>query len=63
MRRSLVLSDETARHPFLASLPPHVRGGTEPDPVRTGWAITQEDVRGFVAAYIACLLAVSIFIA
>ena len=24
-RRALVLSDESARHPFLASLPPHVR--------------------------------------
>jgi hypothetical protein len=30
MRRSLVLGDETARHPFLQSLPPHVRTGTRP---------------------------------
>jgi hypothetical protein len=30
MRRSLVLGDETARHPFLQSLPPHVRGGGQP---------------------------------
>ncbi|MDE1914880.1 MAG: hypothetical protein KGJ57_00160 [Sphingomonadales bacterium] len=30
MRRSLVLGDETARHPFLKSLPPHVRGGGQP---------------------------------
>ncbi|WP_068091007.1 hypothetical protein [Novosphingobium rosa] len=28
MRRSLVLGDEAARHPFLQSLPPHVRSGT-----------------------------------
>lgn len=27
MRRSLVLGDEAARHPFLQSLPPHVRSG------------------------------------
>ncbi|MCB5424729.1 hypothetical protein H0274_05625 [Altererythrobacter sp. CC-YST694] len=34
MRRSLVLTDETARHPFRASLPPHVtRGG---GPIRPG---------------------------
>jgi hypothetical protein len=30
MRRSLVLGDETARHPFLQSLPPHVRSGAQP---------------------------------
>ncbi len=30
MRRSLVLGDETARHPFLQSLPPHVRTGGQP---------------------------------
>lgn len=28
MRRSLVLGDETARHPFLQTLPPHVRSGS-----------------------------------
>jgi len=34
MRRSLVLTNETARHPFRASLPPHVtRGGS---PIRPG---------------------------
>ena len=27
MRRALVLGDEAAHHPFLQSLPPHVRGG------------------------------------
>lgn len=36
MRRSLVLGDETARHPFLQSLPPHVRGGRAPIPCRAG---------------------------
>ena len=62
MRRSLVLTDETARHPFLASLPPHVRGGNPPVAARPGWAITRDDVRGFVGAYFACLIAVAIFI-
>jgi hypothetical protein len=63
MRRSLVLSDESARHPFLASLPPHVRGRAAPMPSRPGWAITTDDVRGFVGAYFASLVAVAIFIA
>jgi len=63
MRRALVLTDESARHPFLANLPPHVRMGGEPVPVRPAKAITQEDVRGFFGAYIAGLLAVLIFIA
>jgi hypothetical protein len=27
MRRALVLGDDAAHHPFLQSLPPHVRGG------------------------------------
>jgi len=30
MRRSLVLGDETARHPFRQNLPPHVRQGGQP---------------------------------
>lgn len=63
MRRSLVLTDESARHPFLANLPPHVRMGIKPVPPRSGRAITQENLRGFFGAYIACLLAVLIFIA
>lgn len=63
MRRALVLTDESARHPFLANLPPHVRMGGEPVPMRPGRAITKENLRGFFGAYIACLLAVLIFIA
>ena len=63
MRRSLVLTDETARHPFLASLPPHVRRGEAPPPVpraRSGW---MQDLRDFLMAYCACFIAVSLFIA
>ena len=63
MRRSLVTTDETARHPFLASLPPHVRAAIEPHAVTRGWGLTGEDVRGFLMAYCACLLAVAAFIA
>lgn len=63
MRRALVLTDESARHPFLANLPPHVRKGAEPLPLGPGRAITREDLTGFFGAYIACLLAVMIFIA
>ena len=62
MRRSLVLTDEAARHPFRASLPPHVRKGAEPFPSRPGWAITRDDVQGFLGAYFACLVGVAIFI-
>jgi len=62
MRRSLVLGDESARHPFRQSLPPHVRAGA------ARWsaarrAITAQDVRDFLLAYGACFLAVSAFIA
>jgi len=63
MRRSLVLTDETARHPFLASLPPHVRRAEEPVPSRMPWRVTSEDLRQFLMAYGACFLAVSLYIA
>ena len=62
MRRSLVLTDDAARHPFLASLPPHVRRGTQPVRIARGrdW---MKDLREFLMAYCACFLAVSAFIA
>jgi hypothetical protein len=65
MRRSLVLTDETARHPFRASLPPHVCGKSTDDvETRVPWRERlADDVRGFVQAYCACLLAVTAFIA
>lgn len=63
MRRSLVLTDDTARHPFLASLPPHVRRGEAPvrRSGKRGWAL--HDMRDFLAAYCACFVMVSTFIA
>ena len=65
MRRSLVLTDETARHPFRASLPPHWREDrheyAEP---RVPWrGLLFTDVRGFAQAYCACFAGVSVFIA
>ena len=62
MRRSLVLSDEAARHPFLASLPPHVRAGEDPVAPRPRWRVRKGDIRGFFAAYLASLVVVAIFI-
>ena len=65
MRRSLVLTQEAARHPFRASLPPHVfearNWAAEP---RAPWREQLWlDVRGFAQAYCACLLAVTAFLA
>lgn len=61
-RRSLVLTDERARHPFLASLPPHVRGRAPLEPLRAAWVVTREDVRGFASAYFASLAAALVFL-
>lgn len=61
MRRSLVLTDEMARHPFLASLAPHIRrvAGVQTLP-RSGW---MQNLREFLMAYCACFIAVSLYIA
>lgn len=63
MRRALVLTDETARHPFLASLPPHIRAGEPPVPARSRWRLTGADMRGFFSAYFASLVVIAVFIA
>ncbi len=63
MRRSLVVTDETAGHPFLASLPPHIRAGAAPVPARPKFHLTSDDVRGFLLAYVGCFVAVMAFIA
>lgn len=62
MRRSLVLTDETARHPFRASLPEQSRElRVEP---RVPWREQLwHDVRGFAQAYCACFLGALAFIA
>jgi len=62
-RRALVLVDEAARHPFLRSLPPHVRqpqsGEAAP---RSWWRLGSADLRDFLGAYCATFVAVAIFI-
>lgn len=62
MRRSLVLTDETARHWFRASLPPHVKRNLIPIPAESLWRLTVEDVRGFASTTAALTLAVFAFI-
>lgn len=74
-RRTLVLTQESAGHWFRRSLPPHVFT----DPLGLGadaradedenaqaarhWRLAGGDWRGFLAAYCASFVAVSIFIA
>ncbi|MFM5948334.1 MAG: hypothetical protein ACKOPM_03760 [Novosphingobium sp.] len=63
-RRSLVITDETARHPFRAGLAPHIRSGAEPRAIaRRKPRFALDDLRDFLMAYCACFLAVSLYIA
>ena len=62
MRRALVVTDETARHPFLASLPPHIRRGIDPIRRSVGPRFTLQDVKEFLMAYCTCFVAVSAFL-
>ncbi|MET1754756.1 hypothetical protein ABVV53_04685 [Novosphingobium sp. RD2P27] len=63
-RRALVLTDESARHPFRQSLPPHVcarvRDASRKRSVRD---IIIEDWKSFLAIYCATFLTVSAFLA
>ena len=65
MRRALVLTDESARHPFRASLPMHARQvRSEAAEPRVPWRLQLfADVRGFAQAYCACFLAITAIIA
>lgn len=69
MRRSLVLTSEAARHAFRASLPPHVTGGQDADVEaravtwRERIGLGADDLRSFLVAYSACLVAVTTFLA
>jgi len=62
MRRSLVLTDETARHWFRASLPPHVKRNLIPIPAEALWRLTMDDVRGVASTYVAATAAILVFI-
>lgn len=61
-RRALVLTNESARHPFRQSLPPHVFQGFAPEPVRKRRPIDLRDWREFLAAYCASFVAALVFI-
>jgi hypothetical protein len=63
-RRFLVLTDESARHPFRASLPPHVRLplGEEDMPQPGTWRISRRDWRDFFATWSAGFVAVTAFL-
>lgn len=61
MRRSLVLTEEAARHPFRAMLPPHVFDTRIEG--RVPWREQLwHDARGFAQTYCAGVLAVSAFV-
>jgi putative SOS response-associated peptidase YedK len=62
MRRSLVLTDESARHWFRASLPPHVKRDLIPIPAEALWRLTMSDVRGVASTYVAATAAILAFI-
>jgi hypothetical protein len=62
MRRSLVLTDESARHWFRRSLPPHIKQELIPIPAESLWRLTAEDVRGFASVYMAATAAIFAFI-
>lgn len=64
MRRALVLTDERRRHPFLASLPPHVRRPIAEQPAQPPkWKLTASDWQQVATTYVAGFVAVSTFIA
>ena len=63
MRRALVLTDESARHQFRASLPRHIRREPVANASRiTDWRLTASDARGFATVYFASFAAVLAFI-
>jgi hypothetical protein len=61
-RRSLVLTNECARHPFRADLPRHVTEGLHEVENKSLWQLTKDDMRGFASVYFATFLAVLVFI-
>lgn len=61
-RRALVLTDDGARNPFRASLPPHATADVIDIPAERLWALTRDDVRGFASTYVTVTAAVLAFI-
>ena len=66
MRRALVLTDESARHPFRAMLPMSSRRVGEVENRRSwrlNFGLDANDVRQFAATYSAAFLATTVFFA
>lgn len=63
MRRALVLTDESARHSFRATLPAHIRKADAPAGKAFDWRITAGDIRGVASVYLTTFAAVLAFIA
>lgn len=67
MRRALVLTDESARHPFRASLPPHVvLRANEVEkivPWRVRLGLTRKEAETVLATYAAGFVATLTFFA
>ncbi|MEO5708154.1 MAG: hypothetical protein ABIT10_10940 [Alteraurantiacibacter sp.] len=66
MRRALVLTDESARHPFRAMLPMSSRRVDEMENRRSwrlNFGLDAGDLRQFASAYSAAFVAVTVFIA
>jgi hypothetical protein len=61
-RRALVLTNESARHPFRASLPAYVTRVDKAEAPASFWRLTKDDVRGFASVYFATFAAVLVFI-
>ena len=61
-RRSLVLTNESARHPFRQALPPHVTAQLCEEPEASLWKLTAEDMRGVASVYFATFAAMLVFI-
>ena len=62
-RRSLVLTSESARHPFRASLPPHVLATRAlPGALASGWRMSRRDWRDVLGTYCAGFIVVATFI-
>ncbi len=62
MRRALVVTDDTANHPFLASLPPHIRRGIAAVPMLRAYARKSVWLRQFLLTYVAGVVVVGLFI-
>ena len=62
-RRYLVLTNEAARHPFRASLPPHIAEPLDERPEQTrNWRLSRQDWRQFLMTWCAGFVVVSAFI-